>query len=38
VLDGFLAQPTIYHHDRFPEKYESPARANLATALRNLAA
>jgi len=38
VLEGFLGRPTIYRHDRFREKYETPARANLATALQNLAA
>jgi len=38
VLEGFLKRPTIYQHARFHEKYEIPARANLATALQTLAA
>jgi predicted metal-dependent HD superfamily phosphohydrolase len=38
VLEGFLGRPTIYRHDRFREKYESPARANLQAALQKLAA
>jgi predicted metal-dependent HD superfamily phosphohydrolase len=38
VLEGFLGRKTIYHHDRFHEKYELPARANLEAALRKLAA
>jgi len=38
VLEGFLARSTIYRHRRFHEKYEVQARANIAAALRNLAA
>jgi len=38
VLEGFLARSTIYRHDRFHEKYESRARANIAAALQQLAA
>ncbi len=38
VLEGFLGRSTIYQLDRFRKKYEAPARANLASALQNLAA
>lgn len=36
ILDSLLARPAIYQHDRFHEKYEQPARANIATALQQL--
>ena len=33
ILEGFLARPTIYNTDRFIERYEPAARANLARSL-----
>ena len=33
ILEGFLARPTIYNTDRFIERYEPGARANLARSL-----
>jgi predicted metal-dependent HD superfamily phosphohydrolase len=34
VLEGFLARSSIYQHDRFHEKYESQARANIGAELQ----
>ena len=36
VLRKFLGRAAIYQHDRFHEKYESQARANIAAALDQL--
>ena len=36
ILDSLLERAAIYQHDRFYEKYEQPARANIATALQQL--
>ena len=37
ILGSLLERPAIYQHDRFYEKYEKPARANIAAALQQLA-
>lgn len=36
ILASFLERATIYQHDAFYERYEAPARANLAAALSQL--
>ena len=36
VLRWFLARPSIYHTDRFRERYEATARANITAALAAL--
>ena len=36
VLQKFLGRAAIYQHDRFHEKYEARARANIAAALEQL--
>lgn len=36
LLDRLLARSSIYQHDRFYEKYEAPARHNLAAELARL--
>ena len=36
ILRGFLERPTIYATDCFREKYEAPARLNLASAIQRL--
>ncbi len=38
VLRSFLQRPAIYHHEILREKYEQPARLNLAQAIENLQA
>ena len=37
LLNSLLERTSIYQHDLFYEKYEKPARANIAAALRQLA-
>ena len=36
ILNSLLERSAIYQHDRFYEKYEQPARANMAGALEQL--
>jgi predicted metal-dependent HD superfamily phosphohydrolase len=36
ILEGFLAQPTIYHTEPFRRRFEDAARANLAAAIEGL--
>ena len=36
ILTSLLERPAIYQHDRFYEKYEQPARANIAAAVQQL--
>ena len=36
LLNSLLERPAIYQNDRFYEKYEQPARANIAAALQQL--
>lgn len=36
ILGSLLERPAIYHCDRFHEKYERQARANVSAALRQL--
>jgi len=37
ILQGFLARPQIYHTPLFSERFEAPARANLARSIAALA-
>jgi len=38
ILDGFLRRPSIYWTTHFRERYEKPARANIALSIRKLGA